>query len=133
MSDEKQQEVFAWMKKADDDLRSARIVMDAKPPLIETALFHCQQAAEKAMKAFLTAHDMPFRKTHDLDELAAACEKIDASLKKVLDPARDLTVFAWEFRYPGSSSTPSEEESYDAISLAEAVILAMRQRLVPLT
>ena len=129
MSDEKQQEVFAWMKKADDDLRSARIIMDAKPPLIETALFHCQQAAEKAMKAFLTAHDMPFRKTHDLDELAAACEKIDVSLKEVLDPARDLTVFAWEFRYPGDSSTPSEAESYDAISLAEAVILAMRQRL----
>lgn len=129
MANEKKREVFSWMKKADEDLRGAQVVMEAKPALIETALFHCQQAAEKAMKAFLTAHDMPFRKTHDLDELAVACEKIDASLKDVLDPARDLTVFAWEFRCPGSSSTPSEAESYDAIALAEAVILAVRKHL----
>ena len=49
--------------------------------------------------------------------------------EKQQEVLRDLTVFAWEFRYPGDSSTPSEAESYDAISLAEAVILAMRQRL----
>ena len=52
------------------------------PPLIEDALFHCQQAAEKAMKAFLTAHDTAFRKTHDLDELAATREESDASLRR---------------------------------------------------
>ncbi|MCG2659957.1 MAG: HEPN domain-containing protein [Kiritimatiellae bacterium] len=92
MANEKKREVFSWMKKADEDLRGAQVVMEVKPALIETALFHCQQAAEKAMKAFLTAHDMPFRKTHDLDELAVACEKIDASLKDVLDPARDLSL-----------------------------------------
>jgi HEPN domain-containing protein len=102
MADEKHREVQAWMRRADNDLRSAQVDLAADPPLIEDALFHCQQAAEKAMKAFLTAHDTAFRKTHDLDELAATCEERDASLKVALDPARDLTVFAWAFRYPGT-------------------------------
>lgn len=48
MPNEKKLEVFSWMKKADEDLRGARVVMKAEPALIETALFHCQQAAEKA-------------------------------------------------------------------------------------
>ena len=61
-------------------------------PLTDDALFSCQQAVEKSMKAFLTAHDTMFRRTHDLDELAIACESIDPSLAEVLLPARDLAV-----------------------------------------
>jgi len=83
------------------------------------------------MKAFLTAHDTSFRKTHDLDELAMACEEIDTSPKEaeVLVPARNLSIFAWEFRYPGDSVTPSKEEAYDAIVTAEKVVMAVRQRI----
>lgn len=110
-------------------MRGARIDMDAAPPLIEDALFHCQQAVEKAMKAFLTAHNTSFRKTHDLDELAMVCEEIDASLKEMLVPARNLSIFAWEFRYPGDSVMPSEKEAYDAITTAEKVVRAVRQRI----
>jgi HEPN domain-containing protein len=129
MQDEKQREVMAWMKKAQDDLRTARVVMEVEPQLIESAMFHCQQAVEKAMKTFLTAHDTPFRKTHNLDELACACEKKDDTLKPIFDLARDLTVFAWEFRYPGDSETPPAEEAYDAIGQAQAVIKAVQSRL----
>ena len=53
MADEKCREVQAWMQKADNDLRGAQIDLQANPALIEDALFHCQQAAKKAMKAFL--------------------------------------------------------------------------------
>ncbi|MBI2440704.1 MAG: HEPN domain-containing protein [Lentisphaerae bacterium] len=129
MADSKKREVAAWLQKAENDMRGARIDMEAAPPLIEDALFHCQQAAEKAMKAFLTAHDTLFSKTHDLDELAMACEEIDASLKEALGPARNLSIFAWEFRYPGDNVIPSEKEAYDAIVTAERVVMAVHQRL----
>lgn len=36
------------------------------------------------MKGFLTAHDRVFRKTHDLDELASACEAVDSTLNPLL-------------------------------------------------
>ena len=129
MADEKRREVQAWLRKAGNDLRSAQVDLAADPPLIEDALFHCQQAAEKAAKAFLTAHDTTFRKTHDLDELAAACEGIDASLNVALDPTRDLTVFAWAFRYPGSDDAPPEAEARDALLLAHGAVDAIRERL----
>lgn len=129
MANEKSQEVQAWLTKADNDLRGAAVDLAAQPPLVEDALFHCQQAAEKAMKAFLTAHDTTFRKTHDLDELAYSCEQIDTSLSIVLNPARDLTVFAWEFRYPGSDEAPPECEAHDSLILARAAVDAIRERL----
>jgi HEPN domain-containing protein len=49
-------------------------------------LFHCQQAAEKSMQGFLTAHDRVFRKTHDPDELFSVCEAVDLTLKEFLNP-----------------------------------------------
>jgi HEPN domain-containing protein len=97
MKAETAEEARAWFQKAASDLRGAEVDLAATPPLVEDALFHCQQAAEKAMKGFLTAYDRVFRKTHDLDELGQACEAIDSALATVLGPTRDLTVFAWEF------------------------------------
>jgi len=129
MDNEKRQEVQAWLAKACNDLRAAEVDLAAVPPLVEDALFHCQQATEKAMKAFLTAHDTLFRKTHDLDELAAACERIDPVLRKSLDPARDLTVFAWQFRYPGGDVAPPESEAHDSLVLAQSTVDAIAERL----
>ncbi len=70
------------------------------------------------MKEFLTAHERPFRKTHDLDELGRACEEINIGLKEKLAEVRDLTVFAWEFRYPGDSQVPSLSEARQSLTLA---------------
>jgi HEPN domain-containing protein len=44
--------------------------------LLGDATFHCQQAVEKTIKAFLTWHDRAFRKTHDLVELGAECSDL---------------------------------------------------------
>jgi HEPN domain-containing protein len=129
MQPEKLAEVRSWLKKAAGDLRGADIDLAASPPFIEDMLFHCQQAAEKSMKGFLTAHDRVFRKTHDLDELSSACEAIDPTLKEVLSPARDLTVFAWEFRYPGEAETPSIEEARQFRGVAGEVYQAILVRL----
>lgn len=129
MAEERELEVRAWLRKADDDLRSAQVDLAAAPPLVEDALFHGQQAAEKAMKASLTAHDVTFRKTHDLDELAAACGAIDASLNDALDPARDLTVFAYAFRDPGPDEPPPQGEAHESVALARRTVDAIRRRL----
>jgi len=59
-----------WLLRAKEDLDAAALVLTAPSPLLRTALFHCQQAVEKAMKAFLTWHDAGFREVHNLEELA---------------------------------------------------------------
>ncbi|HEY5626830.1 MAG TPA: HEPN domain-containing protein [Nitrospira sp.] len=129
MQPDKAAAVRGWLSRAANDLRGAQIDLDADPPLIEDALFHCQQAAEKTLKGFLTSHDKPFKKTHDLDELSRPCLDVDATLQSVVRPAIPLTIFAWEFRYPGDSTVPSKAEAYVSLRIARALYSAVLDRL----
>lgn len=73
-------EVREWLERATDDLREAEHDLVAVPPLLRGAAFHSQQAAEKALKAFLAAHESPFPRTHDLDQLGVAVAALDSTL-----------------------------------------------------
>jgi HEPN domain-containing protein len=88
----------SWFAKAANDLRAGSHELTAIPPLTDDTVFHAQQAAEKAMKGFLSWHDQPFRKTHDLAELGRQCLAIDLSLEALLKRAERLSVYAWAFR-----------------------------------
>ena len=122
-------ECRAWLERAQADLESASILLAAARPRRDTALFHCQQAVEKAWKAFLFWNDTPFRKTHNLRELGEACVRLDASLATLEERAEDLTQFAWVFRYPGEPVQPEPEEADAALALAREVSEAVLSRL----
>ena len=47
------------MEKARRDLASAIRLLDGEPPYLDTAVYHCQQAAEKALKGFLARRGRP--------------------------------------------------------------------------
>ena len=121
----------AWLAKADMDLKAAAHELTAAPPFTADAVFHAQQAAEKAMKGFLAWHDVPFRKTHDLAEIGHQCAGLDPSLESLLMRAASLTQYAWKFRYPGEPEEPSREEAECSIALArrvyEAIVALLRQ------
>ena len=119
----------AWLLKAGDDLRGAEVDLEAVPPLLGDALFHCQQAVEKSLKAFLTWHDHPFRKTHDLGEVGGQCVRIDPTLEPLLRQASPLTEYAWKFRYPGDVPELSPTEAAASLALAHTVLAAVRSRL----
>jgi HEPN domain-containing protein len=121
-------DTISWFGKAANDLRAGNHELTAVPPLTDDTVFHAQQAAEKAMKGFLTWHDQPFRKTHDLGEVGRQCMAIDGSLEPLLRRAERLTVYAWAFRYPGDAEAPSVEEAQAALAVARAVVEAMLAR-----
>lgn len=113
-----------WLVRAVGDIAAAERLL--KPPaLVSTAVFHCQQAAEKALKGFLAWHDIPFRKTHNLEEIGEACIAIYANLRAAVDRAVPLTEYAWKFRYPGPADEPTREEAQDAVALAREVYSAI--------
>jgi HEPN domain-containing protein len=122
-------ETKSWFLKVAADLRAAECDLATTPPLLEDAAFHCQQAAEKALKGFLTWHSAPFRRTHSIEEIGEQCLGIDRSLSAVVDPAVPLTEYAWAFRYPGEPEEPTREEADEALSLAKAVYEAVLERL----
>ncbi len=94
-------ETYAWLDRTRRDLQAARLLIAGEA--YAEALFHCQQAVEKALKAFLTFHQKPFRKTHVLGELGTACLAIDGSLQPTLDRTDVLTQVRMAISLPGDT------------------------------
>ena len=46
-------EIQRWLEKAEHDRRAADALLDQDPPITDAAGFHCQQAVEKLLKAYL--------------------------------------------------------------------------------
>ena len=130
--DARLKDVQAWLSKAALDLRAAAHEVSApEEGLWGDVMFHAQQAAEKAMKAFLAWHDVPARKTHNLEELGRLCAGVDATLGTLADEAAPLTEYAWRFRYPGESDEPEREEAEQALAVARFVHQAILTRIPP--
>ena len=92
-------------------------------------MFPAQQAVEKAVKGFLSWHDRPFRKTHNLVELGEAAAAVDSSLESLLRRAAPLTEYAWRFRYPGDMTEPPVEEAREALAIAREAFESLISRL----
>ena len=122
-------EVRGWLSKASKDLAAAQYELRADPPFSEDIVFHSQQAAEKSLKAFLSWHRIPFRKTHNLVELGEACCQIDRRLEPLLRRAAPLTEYAWKFRYPGDPEDATAEEAGTALATAHEVFVSVIARL----
>lgn len=101
----------------------------ANAGLDHNALYHCQQAVEKALKAFLVWHQQPFRRTHDLEEIGQAVANLDISLGSITLEADALTDFAWRARYPGNLYTLAAGEVTAMLELAQRVLAEIKLRL----
>jgi HEPN domain-containing protein len=133
MDEAKVQEIRAWLVKAVYDLRSVERLLAGPEPLCSPAGFHCQQAAEKTLKAYLTWRDEPFEKTHSLVALVAKCLALDPSFADLRTAATTLTPYAVDSRYPGDLPELTEAEAREALMLARQVWDFVLQRLPPET
>ena len=120
--------VEAWLKKAEHDLISVQRLLDIKPAILDSACFHCQQAIEKYLKAFLAFHGQDIQKTHNIIFLLSECSKLDVIFASV-DPM-DINAFAVQGRYPDSNLTPTLEESKKYYRLAKKVEKLVLARVV---
>ena len=116
-----------WLVKAASDLTAAQRLLDAGGPF-DAVCFHAQQAAEKALKAWLAAADAPIPRTHNLEDLQALCLALPpivvASGLGGLDLS-GLTPFAVESRYD-NEFWPERGEAEEAVALAASVCAAIR-------
>jgi len=124
------QEVLRWLEKADHDRQSVELLLAQAKPLTEIAAFHCQQAVEKALKAYLVFREHEFEKTHDLRALLNACGTYDSAFLALLDDVEPLTPFAVRFRYPGPGD-PTIEQTNRALCTAVRVIEFVNLNLPP--
>jgi HEPN domain-containing protein len=110
--------VEQWIKIAERDLLTAKQGLEANEVITDTACFHCQQAAEKYLKAFLVKNQIEFSKTHNIMSLLNLCATVDKSFKEKLPEADILTDYAVEIRYPDDWYEPTIEETKQAYAIA---------------
>jgi HEPN domain-containing protein len=113
--------VNSWLNKANKDLLSARHELSFKDAVTETVCFHCQQAVEKYLKAYLVYLGLPFTKTHEIGELITKCESKDKEISKLKEEADKLTDYAIEIRYPDEWYEPTLEEAKEAFEIATEI------------
>ena len=101
----------------------------ASPPILSDALFHCQQAVEKALQAMLAANEQQPFKTHDLEALAARSGRFMPHLGELIRKSYYLTTFASEFRYPGEEAEPGKEETLAGLEIASSIVTAIASEL----
>jgi HEPN domain-containing protein len=109
MNDQTKNYVRQWIAKAGDDLIVIDKLTQFEIVATSAVCFHCQQVVEKYLKAFLLAHDVEIRKTHNIEFLLAECAEFDPDFS-LIDP-RDLNDFGVDVRYPGDIYTPTDEET----------------------
>jgi len=95
-----------WIAKAEEDYAAAQhLSRERKSALPSIVCFHCQQCAEKYLKARLVEAGKHYPKTHDLEQVLDLVLPIEPHLKVLRGRLASLTDYAFEFRYPGESAT----------------------------
>jgi len=110
-----------WMTFADEDLS----VVEALSDQVNAIAFHCQQAIEKYLKAFLIENDVPLQKIHNLvrlNEMVKEVRDLGIDEKKLVVINRVYT----NTRYPGEigllpDGLPSREQVQEFIAFAKEV------------
>jgi HEPN domain-containing protein len=129
MSESPPEEVAHWMGKA----RSDRLNVENNPAAAEvpwdTVCFHCQQAAEKLLKAVLVMKGESIPRTHDLLDLARRC---GLSIPSVSSPSfrqalELLNPYAVAPRYEDPRFSEGEDEGREAYE----ALLRVWDALVP--
>lgn len=117
-----------WLRYAEDDLATARILLNELHVVPRHIGYFAQQAVEKAIKGviFSTGSDAP--RTHDIETLRALLMPgwfDDEELPEL----SDLTMWATTARYPMDSEALPSTDAERAVEVAAIVVTRVRSRL----
>ncbi len=122
--------VLRGIGKADNDLKAVKYLLAMEEAPLDVLSFHCQQAVEKYLKAYLTWVDVRVTKTHDLSSILNLCIENDKGFEKLdRDKISRLTLYAVEIRYPEEYIETDLEEVKEFYKLAKEVRESVIKRL----
>ncbi len=98
-----------WIDSAERDRDTVTILLSAQRIPFEIVAFHCQQCAEKYLKAILVQHGVTPPFVHDLLTLSRRARADCPTLQDTERQCESLTPFGTATRYPGGSMRPASE------------------------
>jgi HEPN domain-containing protein len=121
-------DVTKWIRFAQDDFDLALIASERFRPFIEGACYHCQQAAEKILKAYTLAQTGSRTKSHELEDLLDACVLYSAEFNNLRNACKDLEPYTILARYPADIE-PTEYHMKKALKDADAILTFTKSEL----
>ena len=118
-----------WLAKAQNDLLNADNNLKSEVVPYDTVCFHCQQAAEKLLRAYLVARGIQPPFTHDLLLLLEEVLPYWAAVETLRDDLALLMPYAVGVRYPDELFMPTREDAYEARQAAQDVLEWLRFHL----
>jgi len=100
--DDCERDINQWIRIAWEDFDAASLL--AQAPYLAPACYHCQQAVEKILKAYIIVQENSLTKTHDLVFLIKQCEKHSTEFSKFDSVCFELTQYATVTRYPATTA-----------------------------
>ena len=119
------EQVDAWLRKVRQDIEAARLVLAHSESLNNIVCFHCQQAAEKMLKAVLVALDRNVPRTHDLVDLLQRIEVGSGDRSALLPDALHLNRYSVLPRYPSIEGEETTSRAREALTRAESLLAAL--------
>ena len=119
-----------WLRFSQMDLHSAEYLKAMVPLPLEIICYHCQQSAEKALKAFLALHQKEILKTHDLRFLCNECAKIDFDFSRIEEHCSRITIYGVQSRYPFAMEIEKEDMDF-ALSDAHKIFDFINNKITP--
>lgn len=126
------QVIKEWFDLAEMDYGVAtHLFANYLPKPLEIICYHCQQAAEKAIKAIIIAKDMQggVPKLHDLTFLLRQVKQYVKIEERYYDYADTLTPYGVTIRYPNELFL-EERHAKEALQYAKEILNWARQILV---
>ena len=122
-SSEVRRDVAAWVRKAEQDWIT---VGSLDPSVVASVIcFHCQQYAEKMIKAKLIFYGVNPPRIHGLAALLDILSDYETVDENLYDRASTLEEYAVGVRYPGQYGMPTVADAKDAYNVALDIAQAM--------
>lgn len=112
-----------WLNYASHDLQAAKFLQAMKPLPVEIICYHCEQAAEKAIKAIIVFNNAPggLPKKHELVFLLQQIKNMIDIPANIYDYAASLTPYGISVRYPNDLEL-LEEDATLALKYADEIL-----------
>lgn len=111
-----------WFRIGNEELKFAKASFKELNSFYPQICFQCQQAVEKYLKGFLTLHQKPFPKIHDLVSLIKLCRQVSPDFEKFIDQANILSQYYLIVRYPLEYPVANKINAQQCIEIAVKII-----------
>ena len=130
MLNKKKVYIEEWLNFAKEDLDTAKTLLNSEYLFNRSICYHCQQSAEKDLKAYIIYLDLPLNKTHNLIKIVDQISELDKEITHLQKAVEVLTDYIVTARYPDDSELITDEESKLAFNESEKINNYIKTKII---